>query len=293
MTNYSWPVNARSVVFVSVNFDAESFDLKETSPERLYGRFSYGRYGTRAGLPRLTALLQKHDIPATFFVPAADAKRHPNEIHALIKDGYEIAARGIDMEDFATLGDKEFQILKDSRDILSSITGHAPCGFRSPNGNLSSQTLHFLSELGFTYDATFQDADNPYVFELKKGQRLVEIPSSFALDDAPVYSARHTHARLISIWRDEFRAMHEEGMLIPLTLHLRGDFGSTRGARIAALDELLTDIKSHSDVHFMNGAAIAAHTRTLGLPGEPDPAAAHAQTLARTVFRGDLAVKPL
>ena len=30
MTNYSWPVNARSVVFVSVNFDAESFDLKET-----------------------------------------------------------------------------------------------------------------------------------------------------------------------------------------------------------------------------------------------------------------------
>ena len=118
MTNYSWPVNARSVVFVSVNFDAESFDLKETSPERLYGRFSYGRYGTRAGLPRLTALLQKHDIPATFFVPAADAKRHPNEIHALIKDGYEIAARGIDMEDFATLGDKEFQILKDKCKIL-------------------------------------------------------------------------------------------------------------------------------------------------------------------------------
>jgi peptidoglycan-N-acetylglucosamine deacetylase len=42
----------------------------------------------------------------------------------------------------------------------------------------------------------------------------------------------------------------------------------------------------------MNGAAIAAHARELGLRPEPDPLAAHAATLANTVYRGDLAVKP-
>ena len=82
-------------------------------------------------------------------------------------------------------------------------------------------------------------------------------------------------------------------MLVPLTLHLRGDFGSTRGARIAVLDELLTAMKAAGNVRFMNGAAVAAHTRSLNLPGEADPAAAHAETLANVVFRGDLAIKPL
>ena len=36
------------IVFLSVHFDAEVLDLKSTSEDRLYGRFSYGRYGVRA-----------------------------------------------------------------------------------------------------------------------------------------------------------------------------------------------------------------------------------------------------
>jgi hypothetical protein len=86
--------------------------------------------------------------------------------------------------------------------------------------------------------------------------------------------------------------MREAGTLIPITLHLRGDVGSTRGARIAALDGLLTEIKAYGDVRFMTGAAIAEHARSLGLAPEPDPVAAHQATLAKMVYRGDLAVKP-
>ena len=44
MKPHPWPGDTRCVVFVSVNFDAEAFDLKTTSEDRLYGRFSYGRY---------------------------------------------------------------------------------------------------------------------------------------------------------------------------------------------------------------------------------------------------------
>ena len=77
MTSYPWPNGARAVIFISVNFDAESLDLKDTTPDRLYGRFTYGRYGVRAGFPRLVDLLERHAVPATFFVPASDARRHP------------------------------------------------------------------------------------------------------------------------------------------------------------------------------------------------------------------------
>jgi peptidoglycan/xylan/chitin deacetylase (PgdA/CDA1 family) len=293
MTSYPWAGGAQAVVFVSVNFDAESFDLKETAPNRLYGRFSYGRYGVRAGFPRLLDLLEKHAIPATFFVPAADARRHSALVRTLADKGHEIGARGIDLEDFSALGEREAQVLRESRDILADVAGRAPQGFRAPGGMMSAHTLGHLADLGFIYDATFQDADHPYAFGLAQDRTLIEVPSAFALEDAPVYSARHTHARLMNIWRDEITAMREAGTLIPLTLHLRGDFGSTRGARIEALDALLTEVTATPGLRFMNGGQIAEHALSLQLVREADPYAAHAATLASTVYRGDLAVKPL
>lgn len=174
-----------------------------------------------------------------------------------------------------------------------NLTGQAPEGFRAPGGELSSATLGHLAELGFTYDATFQDSDYPYVYSLGGGRKLVEIPSTFALDDAPIYSARHTHARLQSIWHDEFVAMHAEGTLIPLTLHLRGDFGSTRAARIAVLDRLLTELRQLGGVQFMTGQQLARHALSLNQPAVDDPYLAHADTLSKTPYRGDLAVRPL
>lgn len=293
MTTYTWPNGARAVVVLTVNFDAESFDLKEVPTERMFGRYSYGRYAVRAGFPRLVELFKKHEVPATFFVPGTDARRHPELIRELVANGHEIAARGVDLENFATLGEQESQVLKTCRDILADVAGVAPQGFRAPAGELSSRTLDHLADLGFIYDASFQDADHPYVYGLAGGKKVVELPSAFALDDAPIYSARHTHARLLAIWRDEIAAMHAEGTLIPITLNLRGDFGSTRAARIAVLDTVLTEIKQLAGVRFMTCQQLAEHTLSLNLAPEPDPYRAHAETLSKTVYRGDLAIRPL
>ncbi|WP_066637366.1 polysaccharide deacetylase family protein [Bordetella sp. H567] len=293
MTTYTWPDGARAVVLLTVNFDAESFDLKEVPTERMFGRYSYGRYAVRAGFPRLIDLFKKHDVPATFFVPGTDARRHPGLIRELVANGHEIGARGVDLENFATLGEQEPQVLKTARDILADVAGVAPLGFRAPGGELSSRTLDHLADLGFIYDASFQDADHPYVFGLSGGKKVVELPSTFALDDAPIYSARHTHARLLAIWRDEIAAMHAEGTLIPITLNLRGDFGSTRAARIAVLDTVLAEIKQLGGVRFMTCQQLAEHTLSLNLAPEPDPHRAHAETLSKTVYRGDLAIRPL
>lgn len=293
MTTYTWPDGARAVVVLTVNFDAESFDLKEVPTERMFGRYSYGRYAVRAGFPRLVELFKKHEVPATFFVPGTDARRHPELIRELVANGHEIAARGVDLENFATLGEQESQVLKTCRDILADVAGVAPQGFRAPAGELSSRTLDHLADLGFIYDASFQDADHPYVYGLAGGRKVVELPSAFALEDAPIYSARHTHARLLAIWRDEIAAMHAEGTLMPITLNLRGDFGSTRAARIAVLDTVLTEIKQLAGVRFMTCQQLAEHTLSLNLAPEPDPYRAHAETLSKTVYRGDLAIRPL
>ena len=293
MKPFSWPGDTRCAVFVSVNFDAEAFDLKSTSEDRLYGRFSYGRYGVRAGLPRLLKMLERRSIAGTAFVTASDATRHPDAVRALRDAGHEIASRGADLTHLTLLKEKERDSLLLARDTLARIAGEVPVGFRAPGGELGPRSLALLAELGFTYDSSFQDDDRPYLFAPTQSLRLAEIPTVQALDDSLPFSARHTHARVMKIWREEFDALYREKCLVPLTLHLRGDVGSTRAARIAALEELLVYMASLPGVRFMTGAELATMTFTSGMTAEPDPVTQHQATLSVTPYRGDLAVKPI
>jgi len=279
-------------VFLSVNFDAEAYDLKSTTEDRLFGRFSYGRYGVRAGLPRLLGMLERRGIAATVFVTAIDAVRHADAIRALRDAGHEIASRGTDLTPLPLLKERERDALAQARDTLARVTGKPPKGFRAPAGELGPQSLRLLAELGFAYDSSFQDDDHPYVFAPAPSMRIAEIPTVQALDDSLPFSARHTHARVVKIWREEFDALYREGCLVPLTVHLRGDVGFTRAARIAALEDLLAYMASRPGVRFMTGAELAATALQIGTP-EPDPLAPHQATLSVTPYRGDLAVKPI
>ena len=293
MNNFHWPDGVQCAVLVSIHFDAESFDLRHTTEDRLYGRFSYGRYGVRAGLPRLLAMLQRRSIAATWFVNGDDAQRHAAEVREIHDAGHEIGASGWDLAPLPTLGENEADGIRRGRDTLADICGVAPRGFRAPGGELSSRTLQHLVDQGFTYDSSFQDDDHPYLIAPAPGEVLAELPTVWSLDDSPALSARHTHARLMKIWREEFDALHREACMVPLTIHLRGDVGLTRAARIAALEELLTHMGEQPGVRFMTGAQIAAHVLASGMQPEPDPLQPHAGTLSVTPYRGELAVKPL
>jgi peptidoglycan/xylan/chitin deacetylase (PgdA/CDA1 family) len=279
-------------VFLSVNFDAEAYDLKSTTEDRLFGRFSYGRYGVRAGLPRLLKMLERRGIAATIFVTASDAVRHADAMRTLRDAGHEIASRGADLTPLPLLKERERDALAQARDTLARITGEPPRGFRAPAGELGPQSLRLLAELGFAYDSSFQDDDRPYVFAPTPATRIAEIPTVQALDDSLPFSARHTHARVVKIWREEFDALYREGCLVPLTMHLRGDVGFTRAARIAALEDLLAYMASRPGVRFMTGAELSAAALESGTT-EPDPLVPHQATLSVTPYRGDLAVKPI
>lgn len=290
-TQFPWPDAATSAAVITVNFDAESYDLLGTLPDRLYGRFSYGRYGVRAGLPRLLDLFERHAIHATFFVTGSDALRHGKALHRIAQAGHEVASRGADMKR-PSAGEDELAWLRTGADAVAQATGRPVLGYRSPDNEMSPRTLHHLLELGMIYDSTFQDDDAPYRFSLEGG-KLAEIPMCYALGDAQAYSARHTHQRVLQIWRDETSALLDADALVPLTLHLRGDFGSTRAARIAMLDAYLSELRQHPAARFMTCGELAQWTLSSDAAEEDDPYAPHAETLASTVYRGDLAVRPI
>ena len=85
-----WKGSYRCAVTLSVDFDAETlwsgtFKLNTPSP------LSRGDYDIRAGLPRIHALLDRHEIPATFMVPGRSTDEHPD---ACARDRRAAASRG-------------------------------------------------------------------------------------------------------------------------------------------------------------------------------------------------------
>ena len=83
MRGNAWPEGKCCGVLVTVNLDAESVDLHETTRDNLFGRFSYGRYGMRAGLERLLDEFRGLGLKTTFFVPGLDAENNPRAVESI------------------------------------------------------------------------------------------------------------------------------------------------------------------------------------------------------------------
>src|ERR1700682_6479346 len=85
LTPRSWPGNARVAVCLSFDVDNESYLLAagETSPNTL----STGDFAAQTGLPRVLRLLDRHHVPASFFIPAVSALLHPEMVPAILKNG--------------------------------------------------------------------------------------------------------------------------------------------------------------------------------------------------------------
>jgi peptidoglycan/xylan/chitin deacetylase (PgdA/CDA1 family) len=244
-------------VAVTVNLQGKTVELRQLGEDALFGRASYGKYAYAVGCERLFALLDRHGIKATVFVPGAEAEANPGYVAALAGRGHEIASHGWAMEEMDAPGIDERALIEQAHATLARIVGRAPRGYRAPHGRLTAHTLPHLAALGYRYDASFQDDDMPYRLDADGGAGMIEVPQAEILIDATLYAQRQTHDRVMQTWREEIEAMHRERCLVTLTLHPRSDYGSARASRIAALDRLLSWLSALPDIAFMTCGEIS------------------------------------
>jgi peptidoglycan/xylan/chitin deacetylase (PgdA/CDA1 family) len=82
------------------------------------------------GVPRLLQLLSKYAIPATFFMPADTARRHPEAVKEIAARGHEIGHHGDVHESPAQLAvADERRILEIGLDTLEKLVGQRPRGY--------------------------------------------------------------------------------------------------------------------------------------------------------------------
>ncbi len=265
LTPESWPEGSRVAVGLSFDFDAETIYLRKgiVDPASL----SRGEYGARVGIPRILALLDKYDIPATFFVPAVSALLHKDKIREILSKGkHEIGVHGWVHEPIPQLSEKEErELMKKAIDTLTKITGKKPVGYRSPSWYFNPQTLSILKDFGFLYDSSLMADDRPYELLYKKEKSgMVELPVEWLLDDFPYFGFNWTSGLhnqrsskdVFTIWKAEFDKAYEEGTMFILTMH---PHVIGHRSRIMMLEKLIQYIKSHPKVWFATHEQIARY----------------------------------
>jgi peptidoglycan/xylan/chitin deacetylase (PgdA/CDA1 family) len=255
----------RVAVAFTFDFDAESAWLgsfKVDTPSAL----SRGAYGANEGVPRILRLLDRYNLPATFFIPGDTADRHPDETRAILNAGHEIGHHGYLHEPPPRLTlEEERTMIERGLDALNRITGTKPRGYRSPAWELSKSTFSLLEEYGFDYDASQLGADRPHwVSDAGRQTRLVEIPSAWELTDSGhfmmVPSAGQPGGKAPShveeIWREDFNGMYEEGgdVCFILTMHPQ-IIG--RHHRLRMLERIIQHILAHDHVWIAQMSDIA------------------------------------
>jgi peptidoglycan/xylan/chitin deacetylase (PgdA/CDA1 family) len=266
LTPKTWPGDARVAVCLSFDVDNESYLLArgETSPTTL----SAADFGAESGLPRILQLLDKYQVPASFFIPAVSALLHPDMIPAILKSGrHEIGVHGWIHESLVALNSEseEERLLNRAINYLTEATGKRPVGYRAPAWAFSRHTIGLLQRSGFLYDSSLQAMDEPYEL-VSNGEPtgIVELAIDWTLTETPYLGRGGTMPSpelLYKLYKDEFDGAYEQRTMFVLTLH---PHVSGHRAPLHHLDQFIAYMKSKPGVWFATGEQIARYVKQAG-----------------------------
>lgn len=152
----AFPPEGESAFDVIFGFDMET-DI---------GSYTPFYEGVQHGTQPILDVLEKHDIPATFFWTGHAAENNADMVRVVRDAGHETGCHGLFHE---TLGDPIFPLpnnwpilpsevegrLSQATDIIKEVSGVQPVSFRCPRLWGSTQVVNVLEKLGYTADASF------------------------------------------------------------------------------------------------------------------------------------------
>jgi len=134
----------------------------------LIGEKSWGRFETRYEKSALSALnsLARSGSFATFFVGPWLARKCPDVLREIVRQGHEIALSGDRGPGFRTLAPADFRdLVRRGRDAVEQSCGHEVLGYRRSDVLLRSRHLaglQVLADEGFLYDSSLSPLAVPF-----------------------------------------------------------------------------------------------------------------------------------
>jgi peptidoglycan-N-acetylglucosamine deacetylase len=259
ISSIAWPSGARIAVNLTVDFDAMLLRRLLNEPPM---QLAKGEFGGRVGIWRLLELFRSHDVKATIFTPGRICELYPQAMHAVARDGHEIADHMWEHRVPKEPALEQDHLLKTAA-ALEKIAGRRPVGTRSDH----SRPL--LKREGFLYTSHDSAAQLPYYVsdDGAGGATLLNLPFHYAIDDAMFFSfawlgsgnaaQRITDPdRVFDMWWAAFRQQYDAGGYLNVVMH---PFVSGRALRIAMMDRLIAKMKTLPGVWFATCEQVARH----------------------------------
>ncbi len=128
--------------------------------ERSITRDRWDETPSRLAAPALDLLdlLAENAATATFFILGWVARRHPDLVRRIVREGHEVASHGCAHERVPTLTTAAFRAdVRDSKRLLEDIGGVSVLGYRAPSFSIIpglEWAFDVLLEEGYTYDSS-------------------------------------------------------------------------------------------------------------------------------------------
>lgn len=269
----TWPAGARSAAVIAFDLDgptgAALIDGTVWSTPR---RFVEGGYDVESALPRTLALLERHGVPATYFVPGWVAETWPDAVRRIVDAGHEVAHHGYRHERFADLDPvAQRDVLRRTQDVFEKVLGRRATGYRTPTGDWGTATARLLRDEGFSYSSSLRDDHTPYLHRIDgEATRLVEIPARVDLDDYAYFAYTRDpdfpaggeriapYRRVLGNLLREAAGHHAVGGCLISTFHPK--VSATPG-RVRVLDELIAGLRAEERCWITTADRVARHVR--------------------------------
>ncbi len=170
------------------------------------------QYGETQGLPRLLDLFDSHDVKATFVPNGRRLLESPDLARDAAKRGHDFGSENF-VHEYAIMMtlDEERKSLQDTVDATLEVVGSRPTGYISPGHRPSPNTIPLLFELGYRWDADFQNDDVPFV--IRDGDRSMVGTPYAHMSDYLTYSRQGRSPRqILEMLIDEFDVLRAEGL---------------------------------------------------------------------------------
>jgi peptidoglycan/xylan/chitin deacetylase (PgdA/CDA1 family) len=144
---------------------------------------SHFEYGTRAGWPRLRAMLRDYGVRATLSCNGRAIAISPWVAQEAVADGHEIAAHGWRWESHVGMDEAhEREVIAATAQVLGSAAGTPPVGWHTRSATSLATRRLLVEHGGFLYDSNAYNDDVPYAVTVQ-GQPHVVLPYAFDTND--------------------------------------------------------------------------------------------------------------
>jgi allantoinase len=263
VTQPAWPNGKKIAVSVTVmfetwsenaapNYSVQTTHLKAGTVD--HASKAWSTYGGRVGIWRLIRMLDRLQIPGTFFTNGRCTEEYPDAVKQIVKSGHDIAGHAYVQDKvlaYMSLEDQQ-KTIRHSVDLLESCGGKKVTGWGSPVIAFTPETAGFLAQAGLQWTCDVTYADLPIRIHTPHGV-IAGVPTTDFSDNRVL---RASPRDLYDAYKGTFDYLSENEPMALLVLVIHAQFGG-RPLMTAVLQEILKYIAKSPDVWFARHEELA------------------------------------